>query len=177
MKTVFSIFFLFSFQNSFSQFNNNDSLITNPVAVNQYMFTIKNIDSRISKLDSITHAVNNDFKWKYICSYKKGWQTVIGSNGSSSGVKIHRTDFNDIRVLKKGNDIFTTSELKKLFYLNDSRFIKDSVGNVINGPMVMTKNNKFLIISLGGYYPNGNQTSWEYRMIYYFTKEQNPLVD
>ena len=171
MKTILLFVVLFSFQNCYSQFNNNDSSITNTVEFDKYLFTIKNIDSKISNLDSITHAVNNDFKWKYICSYKKGWQTVIGSNGSSSGVKMFRTDFNHINVLRKGNDIFTTSSLKKLFYLDDSRFIKDSVGNVINGPMVMTKNNKYLIISLGGYYPNGNQTSWDYRLNYYFTRQ------
>ena len=171
MKTIFSIIILFYFQNCFSQFDNNDSLITNPVAINQYMFTIKKIDSGISKLDSITHAVNNDLKWKHICSYKKGWQTIIGSSGSSSGVKMHRTDFNDIYILRSGKDTYTTSELKKLLYLDESRFIKDSAGNVINGPMVMTKNNKYLIVTLGSYYPYGNQTSWDYRLAFYFTNE------
>ncbi len=171
MKKIFSIFLFFSFQNCFSQFNNNDCLITNPIEFNEYMFIIKNIDAKFSKTDSITHDTNNNFKWKFICSYKKGWQTVIGYNSASSSVKMHRSDFNNICVLRSGNDIFTTSELKKLFYLGDSRFIKDSVGNIINGPMVMTKNNKTLIITQGNSYPNGNQTSWDYSLIYYFTRE------
>ena len=168
--TIFFIYF-FCFHNCFSQFNNNDSLITNPVEFKNYMFIIKNIDASIAKIDSITHDLNNNFKWKFICSYKKGWQTVIGFNSPSSSVKMHRTDFDNICILRSGNHIFTTSELKKLFYLGDSKFIKDSIGNIIKGPMIMTKNNKNLIITQGSSYPNGNQTSWYYSLIYYFTRE------
>lgn len=173
MKVFAIVIFLISFQIGFSQFAYNNSLISSPVAFNKYLLTIKEIDSVFNKRDSITRMIDSAVNWKYICSYKKGWQTVMGFNGSSSTVKAFRTDFNDIRVSPSGKDIFTTSSLKKLFYLDDSRFIKDSVGNIINGPMVMTKNNKYLIISLGGYYPNGNQTSWDYRLNYYFTRQDD----
>jgi len=176
MKTICSIFILFFFKTGFSQFANKDSLISNSVAFNEYLLTIKKIDSAFIKNDSVTRMIDSVMNWKFICSYKKGWQEVIGYNSATSTVKAFRTDFNDIRVLPSGNDIFTTSSLKKMFYLDDSKFVKDSIGNIINGPMVMTKNKKNLIVSFGSCYPHGNQTSWDYRMIYYFTNEQNPLV-
>jgi hypothetical protein len=171
MKTICSIFILFFFQTSFSQFPQKDSLISNPVNFNQYLLTIKEIDSVFTNRDSVTRMIDSAMKWKFICSYKKGWEEVIGFNSATSTVKAFRTDFNDIRVLPSDNDIFTTSTLKKLFYLDDSKFIKDSLGNIINGPMAMTKNKKYLTISFGSYYPNGNQNSWVYTQIYYFTNE------
>ena len=124
MKTICSIFILFYFQTGFSQFANKDSLISNSVALNEYLLTIKKIDSAFIKNDSVTRMIDSVMNWKFICSYKKGWQEVIGYNSGTSTVKAFRTDFNDIRVLPSGNNIFTTSSLKKMFYLRHSKHMQ-----------------------------------------------------
>jgi hypothetical protein len=93
MKTIHSIFLFFFFQTGFSQFANNDSLIRNPVDFNQYLLTIKEIDSAFIKNDSVTRMIDSAMKWNFICSYKKGWEEVIGFNSATSTVKALKKSF------------------------------------------------------------------------------------
>ena len=171
MKFIYSILFFFSSHFAVSKFHNNDSLITNSISFNAYLNKIKEIDNEFSNRENIMYTIDAKIKWKFICSYKKGWEEQIGfSHDSTSSIKIFRQDFNDIHVLRNDSIYFTFEDLKKLFYFSDARFIKDTTGNIISGPIAITKNQKYLIVGLSSYYPNGNQTSWDYRHNYYFTR-------
>ena len=147
-----------------------DSLITNSVVFNNLLTKMNEINSKSLNRDSITYSVPAEEKWEFICSYKKGWEESIGFSKSDSTVKMYRQEFNDIHVRRNNSNCFTTDELKKIFYLDDSRFARDTSGNIISSPMVMTKNKMYLIIGLGSYYPNGNQTSWDISNNFYFLR-------
>jgi hypothetical protein len=172
MKVILIIVMLLFTQFANAQFGIDDSLITNSVSFNNLISKMNKIDSRFSTRDSITYSIHVEGKWHFICSYKKGWHEIIAPSTDSTFGKTHRQEFNNIRISRKDSTSFTTNELKKIFYLNDSRFIKDTSGNILSSPMVMTKNEKYLIIGLESYYPNGNQTSWDYRYNFYFKRQE-----
>src|SRR5215203_1740338 len=151
-----------------------DSLIVNKDDFHKLLPDIKKIESKFAVNDSITYTIDTTEGWFFLYSYKTGWEEVVGPRGNDSlGIRVHRREFNDIRISRSSTSYFTANELKELFYLNKSQFYKDSIGKIIRGPARMTKDKKYLVIGKGHCYPVGNQSSWCYRNDFYFKRREH----
>lgn len=149
-----------------------DSLVTDPVSFQHLKAAITQIESRFLNRDSISYSIDTNAQWVFTCSYKTGWQEVIGGKrDGSTGMQVYRTDFNDISVPRTSRS-FSVNELRKLFYFTENSFARDINGEITSGPVVITLDKKYLIVRTGSYYPNGNQTSWSYTHTYYFKRRQ-----
>jgi hypothetical protein len=136
------------------------SLVKEEFAFNEWLTDVKDIDSIQninSHIDSLGHKVNykrdsrlnlaDEWHLKYLLM--KGWY--------EQGME--RTKVNKCFVSKANKYRLSGDDLTKIF--------KKTKG----WTFLMPSENE-LIIRCGFWYPNGNQTSWDYNHFYYFSKLQ-----
>lgn len=134
------------------------SLLKEEFAFNDWLTEIKDIDSIQninSHIDSSLHKVNykrdttlnlaDEWHLKYLLM--KGWYEQ----------GMDRTNVNKCFVSKANKYKLSGEDLTKIFKKTE------------RWGFLMPSENE-LIIGYGHWYPNGNQTSWEYNHYYYFSK-------
>jgi hypothetical protein len=99
----------------------------------------------ISKVHKENYSFNSPDNWKLKYLIKRGWYEL----------GLDRTNVNKCYLSKVNKYKLKSSDLIKIFYS------KQWIAYLID-------KNK-LIITFGHQYPNGNQTSWDYEIMYVFT--------